>query len=160
MIVLGLLVEVVMVWLSDVERERLIRVLEADLLSRNVHSIRQVCLVGDVKSLLKEFGFWCRVGVNCGRVKSSIQIFVEMGSGSSSRSLAITDDQAMKVNSAMVALIRQDANSANVLCLYYLSGLAEYLIAEQLGVDRRKVKALVSRGEGFIDGFLSARQAA
>lgn len=149
-----------MVWLSDVERDRLIKVLEADLFSRNVHSIRQVCLVGDVKSLLKEFGFWCRVGVNCGRVKSSIQIFVEMGSGSSSRSLAITDDQAMKVNSAMVALMLRDAESAHVLCLHYISGLAAYVVAEKLRFDRTKTKSLLNKGEGFVEGFLYPAMAA
>lgn len=151
---------VIMVWLSGGERDRLIKVLEADLYYRNVRVIRQVCFLSDTKVLLREYGFWCRTGVNHGRVKSSIQIFVEMGTGCSSRSLAISDDQAMCVNSAIVELTRKDAESAHVLCLHYVSGKAEYVIAEMLRVDRRKVKALVSRGEGFVSGFLSAKLAA
>lgn len=147
-------------WLSRGERDRLIKVLEADLCYRNVRVIRQVCFLSDTKVLLKEYGFWCRTGVNHGRVKSSIQIFVEMGTGCSSRSLAIDDDQAMHVNSAIVELTRKDAESANVLCLHYVSGLAVYVVAERLRFDRTKTKSLLTKGEGFVSGYLCSKLAA
>ncbi len=145
--------------LSEVERKRLIRILETDL-SNRVRSVSQFSFTCDTKSLLREFGAWSRQGVNQGRVRSSIQIFVDMVSGSSSRSVAISDDMAMQINNALVALMRDDAEIANVLCLHYVSGLPEYLIAERLRFNRPKVRAMVSHGEGFVGGFLCQIMAA
>lgn len=145
--------------LSSIEREKLIAVLEADLYE-SLRVKRRAFVIDSTKSLLKEFGVWCKVGVSSGSVRSSISIFVEMAEGSGGIDVRISDDMAMDVNDALVALMRDDAESANVLCMHYVSGLAEYLIAEKMYIARGKVKALVCYGEGFVGGFLNQVKAA
>jgi hypothetical protein len=145
--------------LSAAERDKLINVLEADLCNR-VRSIRNTVFVRDTKSFLREFGCWARQGVNVGGVRSSIQIFVEMANGDTSRCAEISDDEAMSVNDALVALMRKDSESANILLMVYVSNMPEYLVAERMYISRPRVKSLVSRGEGYIEGFLDNAKAA
>ncbi len=109
---------------------------------------------------LKQFGIWSGRGVNFGKVRSCMQIFLEMSVGSNVKSLSISDERAMLINDAVAALMIEDEMSADILCLFYIRRLPEYIIAERIGLSRGKVKALLSLAEGFVDGFLCSKMAA
>ncbi len=117
-------------------------------------------MIEETREELKQFGVWSRQGINFGRVRSCMQIFLEMSTGSRVKSINITDERAMLINDAVAALMLEDKMSADILCLFYIRRLPEYIITEKTGLSRGKVKSLLSLAEGFVDGFLCSKLAA
>ena len=130
------------------EVARLIDVLSDDL--GNKHSLAVM------RAQLVQFGLWSRF--NFPRVCSCISIFIDSFTGSTVSTPMISDDLALTINDAIVELAASDVYSAEVVCLYYIRGLAEYEICERVGRSRHRVKALLSSGEGFVAGYVSRKR--
>ncbi len=103
----------------------------------------------DVHSLLCEWAKWSRSGVGLG-ARSSAWVTDTRGAAPN-----ITDDMALRVDAAVIALGVFSAELRHVIELSYVRKLGVIEIGLKIGCGRRKVDSMLAESCGFISGRLS-----
>lgn len=103
----------------------------------------------DVHSLLCEWAKWSRSGIGL-VARSSAWVTDSRGPAPN-----ITDDMALRVDAAVIALGVFSADLRHVIELSYVRRLGVIEIGLKLGFARHKVDKMLSEGCGFISGRLS-----
>lgn len=106
----------------------------------------------DVHSLLCEWAKWSRSGVGLG-ARSSAWVTDVRGSAPN-----ISDEMALRVDAAVIALGAFNADLRHVLELSYVRRLGVIEIGIKLGCARHKVDKMLAESCGFISGRLSLLQ--
>ena len=111
----------------------------------------------DTPKLLEEWALWSRIsaGSKVGYPSSCPFVFKK---GSST--LAITDEEALQIDSAVARLIIRDKEMGEVLRLYYFSNSNASLVARVLKIDRKRAIVLVQCGTAWVDAKLEGDKAA
>ena len=105
----------------------------------------------DIDSTLREWAKWSRGGFGAlGASASSWVVDVRKGVVPN-----ITDDMALQVDAAVIALGEHDKNLRYVIELSYVRRLGVIEIGLKLNCSRSKVDKFIAEGCGFISGRLS-----
>ncbi len=103
----------------------------------------------DVHSLLCEWAKWSRSGVGL-VARSSAWVTDSRGPAPN-----ISDDMALRVDAAVIALGVFSADLRHVIELSYVRRLGVIEIGLKMGLGRRKIDSMLAEGCGFISGRLS-----
>lgn len=112
--------------------------------------------VSDIDSILREWGKWSRGGMgSLGSGASTWVVDVRKGGVPN-----ISDELALQVDSAVIALGNHDNNLRYVIELSYVRQMGVIEIGLRLGYARHKIDKFIAEGCGFISGRLSVVSAA
>lgn len=103
----------------------------------------------DIEFLLREWAKWSRGGLGGCAASSSIW------GGGSGVAPDISDDQALRLDSAIVALGVNHPVLRDVIEMAYLRGWGVFDISVRMHVGRHKVDKYLSEAKGFISGFIT-----
>lgn len=103
-----------------------------------------------VHLLLCEWGKWSKGGMGGLRARSSVWI------GNSSEVIDISDEMALRVDGAVVALGVDDPVLRDVLELTYRQGFGVIEIGLKMRVGRYTVDKYLCDGRAFVRGYLNA----
>lgn len=107
--------------------------------------------MSNIDSILTEWGKWSRGGFgSLGACTSAWAANERAGSLPN-----ISDDIALEVDRAVIALGEQDRVIRHVIELSYVRRLSVIEIGLRVGYSRNKVDKLIAEGAGFIGGRLS-----
>lgn len=105
----------------------------------------------DIDSILREWAKWSRGGFGAlGASASSWVVDVRKGAAPN-----ISDDMALQVDAAVIALGEHDKNLRYAIELSYVRQLGVIEIGLKLGFARHKIDKMLAEGCGFISGRLS-----
>lgn len=105
----------------------------------------------DTEFLLSQWATWTRINPGKPKGYPKRSPFASSFSGSD---LVITDDQAIKIDSAVKKLLNRDLEIGKATVDYFFCGKNLSLIARRLNTSRRTAEKWITAGVSWIDGAL------
>lgn len=113
----------------------------------------------DAEELLTQWGRWVWQGAGVPRyVSPSYALMRDNVEQISSASAAITDDDAMLIDSIIARMGRRDPEMAQCVSIYYATGRTMHGVGKVLGLQRLKVRELLIAGKCYVEAVLDMRE--
>jgi len=109
----------------------------------------------DVENLLVAWGKWSRGGYGNLGAKN-----IWMGGDAAAAEFIISDDDALLVDKAVVALTSHDLVLGGLVKLHYIGGHSQLRLQERLRLSRHEFDKKLRDARGFIFGFVVCRKEA
>lgn len=120
-------------------------------------------MIYDAEELLTQWGRWVWQGAGVPGYGVS-QIYAIMRDNveqpTSTLPAAITDDEALMVDSAVASLWKRYPKTADCLRIYYCTEMTMDGVGKVIGESRLKVREMIIAGSNYIQACLDMREAA
>lgn len=113
----------------------------------------------DAEELLTQWGRWVWQGAGIPRyVSPSFALMRDNVAQHSSPAAAITDEDAMMVDSIVARMGRRDPEMATCVLIYYATGRTMHGVGQVMNLHRLKVRELLIAGKCYVEAVLDMRE--
>jgi len=113
----------------------------------------------DAEELLTQWGRWVWQGAGIPRyVSPSFALMRDNVAQHSVPSAAITDEEAMLIDSIVARMGRRDQEMATCVLIYYATGRTMHGVGQVMNLHRLKVRELLIAGKCYVEAVLDMKE--
>lgn len=116
-------------------------------------------MTGDAEEMLTQWGRWVWQGVGIPRyVSPAFALLRDNVAQYSPMAAAITDEDALLIDSIVARMGRRDPEMAQCVAIYYATGRTMHGVGQVMGLHRLKVRELLLAGRCYVEAVLDMRE--